>query len=1224
MWQRKQVVISVAAIVVIAIVAAAAILWFQGAREPALTAERARELLHLRNVGLGELENQKIDAGIAAFDQLARELPREAIGRRNLAVARVVALGEEQVVADANAIAAANDALARLRELEGESEEYHWLAFRVAWAEEDHARSATHLDAILQNDARNAAAWYARYRLLKDAPQPPAGPTAVESLTRAVAAGPQNAWLLVEWLREVGFELGQLDAGDPFAIADFPQRLEEARPVVQAFAHIIRTHHRIEPLELLDNAAAAAKEKDWPEAAHNLRMLANVLLPHSVRDRQEVLSHPLEFVLNRFSPALYERFPDLEPQPPSIEVAFRVNPSWDLPEHLAASLGPIRAAAVADFNVDGAKELIVLGDNLLAVLTRGDNGWTSLAQLEVQGYEHLIAVDLDADFDETVLAVHGDGPDGARVPPSKTGCPSADVDFILYGSAGIQLVENLFQPDDRTRTLVARELAGLEAADQPITAVATGDIDGDGDIDLVVCTAAGLAIWSNNGNWSFTDLTDRSSLEGAPRSASRLLAADLDRDVDIDVLVAAGENSGWLENVRHGQLRWRSFSEQFPELSPASDVEILEADGNASWDLLSASARGVQICLTTAPSAGVIRKQECRQVSESPGARMLLLDYDNDGYDDLFTWSDQGAQLLRGLPDARFEPVDLFDPPLPTIEFAEAGDIDGDGDLDLLIVSQGKLSLYENVEGNKNHWIEVALQAQQIKGEQHAASGRVSPYGLGSLLELKMGGRYQAKVVRGQSTHFGIGDFERADVIRVLWLNGVPQNIVQPPANLFVCEQQILTTSCPYLYGWDGEKFVFITDLLWAAPLGLQFAEGVLAPARDWEYLKLPGEKMVPRDGRYVLQLTEELWEAAYFDEVRLIAVDHPADVEVYSNEKVGPAVLAQFKIHAARERRRPAAVVNHRGRSLLDDVAADDGIYAKAFDHKFRQGVVEEHFLEIDLGELEDPQRITLFLTGWVYPPSTSINVALSQGDFLAPPSPPSLEVADGNGGWVAAMPYMGFPGGKTKTIAIDLSGLFQADDYRLRIRTSMELFWDHIFFTVDEEPAEIKTQEVKLLRADLHDRGYSRVVPDPGNGPEQFLYNELSTRQKWPTMFGTFTRFGDVKPLLDASDDRLLVMGAGDEATLEFEALPDPPPGWKRDFLFYSVGWDKDCNLLTVAGEDSGPLPFRSMSSYPWPGDESLPNSPEYREYERTYQTRRQGSSFWKEIRNATPERR
>ena len=83
-----------------------------------------------------------------------------------------------------------------------------------------------------------------------------------------------------------------------------------------------------------------------------------------------------------------------------------------------------------------------------------------------------------------------------------------------------------------------------------------------------------------------------------------------------------------------------------------------------------------------------------------------------------------------------------------------------------------------------------------------------------------------------------------------------------------------------------------------------------------------------------------------------------------------------------------------------------------------------------------------------------------------------------------------------------------------------------------------------------------------------------------KWPAMLGRFTRYGDVLELLTARDDRLVVMCAGDETTLRFAAIDPPPAGWKRDFLLYSVGWDKDANLQTVLGQSSEPLPFQAMS--------------------------------------------
>jgi len=52
--------------------------------------------------------------------------------------------------------------------------------------------------------------------------------------------------------------------------------------------------------------------------------------------------------------------------------------------------------------------------------------------------------------------------------------------------------------------------------------------------------------------------------------------------------------------------------------------------------------------------------------------------------------------------------------------------------------------------------------------------------------------------------------------------------------------------------------------------------------------------------------MTEELWEATYLDRMELIAVDHPAEVDIFSNEKVGPPEIAEFKIHTVRDRRLP------------------------------------------------------------------------------------------------------------------------------------------------------------------------------------------------------------------------------------------------------------------------------------------------------------------------------
>ena len=72
---------------------------------------------------------------------------------------------------------------------------------------------------------------------------------------------------------------------------------------------------------------------------------------------------------------------------------------------------------------------------------------------------------------------------------------------------------------------------------------------------------------------------------------------------------------------------------------------------------------------------------------------------------------------------------------------------------------------------------------------------------------------------------------------------------------------------------------------------------------------------------RYLIPARPSPREAGYLDEVELLAVDHPADVEIYSNEKVGPAKLAKFQIHTVRERRSPVTARNSAGRDVLPDV---------------------------------------------------------------------------------------------------------------------------------------------------------------------------------------------------------------------------------------------------------------------------------------------------------------
>lgn len=1189
------------------------------------------------NVALGRLENQEVAASIPVFEQVSARLPAEPLGHRNLAVARVVALGEAFERVTDERLQQARVALEQLRQVEGESIAWRWLSARVAAAAKDYPRAEAHLAAIVDTQPRNASAWFERFLVRRDATDPNLRQNAFEAIDRAVAIEPQNLFLVVEYLRQLEERLSaelqtinklpedEREAARLRTLAaqgDLGQRWKQLRETIAPLADRLQALTGADVLKLMDEAASGIEAANLEVVSDRAGQVSRLILGMASADLYRIRRHPLEFVLDRFSPAVYEQLGADEAAPPQIAVSFSKR-EFALPEEVQRALKGLVALAVADFDLDGQQDVTVVTGTTVLILGRADDGeqWRPLASANVPaGAVGFVVQDFDLDFDETPAADPATG--AAKRAPSANnraashGCRAADVDVVVYGKDGVTLLENRRDAATGRRTLEAR--AQQWDSLTRVRHVEAADLEGDGDLDLVVAADAGLSLWSNRGDGSFGNITSRSALPPEDFGATAMVAVDWDRDADVDLIVGGKGGVGWLENLRHGQIRWRTLGEGFPTANSVVALEVLDADGNGSWDLVVSDRSGMIVVRTRSPRPGVVQPLEDTESLGGGAASIKSWDYDNDGVLDLVAVRQGELVAYRGIVDGRFEPVEALKPLSGTVERCAMADIDADGDRDLVIGVNKQISIGVNEGGNRNHWLDVGLVARQMKGGEASASGRVNAHGVGSLLEVKTGARYQQAIVRGPVTHFGLGANSSADVVRVVWLNGVPQNIVQPRSDQIVCELQRLTGSCPYLYAWNGKRFEFVTDLLWGAPLGLQAADGVLMPSREWEYLKIDGEQLAAKDGEYVLQITEELWEAAYFDQLKLIAVDHPADVAVYSNEKVGPAEFAKFKIHTVQKPRSPVAATNHRGRDLLPELDERDGVYCKAFDTKLRQGLVEEHFLELDLGDLRNAKRVTLFLTGWIYPSGTSVNVGVSQNAKLVQPKPPALFVGDGNGGWKEALPFMGFPGGKTKTIVVDLSGLFVADDYRVRIATTMEFYWDQLFFTVDEPASELRLTELELTGADLHERGFSRIVHSPHHGPEQFIYHEVSREPKWPPMLGRFTRFGDVTELVQASDDRLAVMGAGDEMTVTFAAPQKPlPPGCKRDFLLYSVGWDKDANLCTVAGETVEPLPFRTMKSYPPQPSERGPIGTEYDEYLRKYQTRQQMDQFWQAVR-------
>lgn len=813
-------------------------------------------------------------------------------------------------------------------------------------------------------------------------------------------------------------------------------------------------------------------------------------------------------------------------------------------------------------------------------------------------------------------------------------------DLLFYGEDGIALVLVGVGP---TLTLL-EEAIGLEDL-REVTSVVPIDWESDGDLDLAIVAGGKLVLRENMGNRKFRDVGALSLLPESTRSVTGLSVVDLDRDVDLDIVVTLKDGVGVLENIQHGQFRYRELFEQVvpPVLAGSQSLCVADVNGDYSWDLFGAGGvAGSQLVLTETEFGKTVQFKRVEELLQG-ASKVLVGDWDNDARIDAFAVSESGVVWLRNGGGGRFTSVQLVGTQAATgggkassggsIPLLAIGDWRGDGWLDLLTVEGGKLTLVSPSPAPDRGYL-----TYRIKGISDAnGGGRNNQYAVGSTVEIYGPFGYQVRLIEDDSVHFGLAN-QNPYSLRTIFVNGLTQGVIDPKPNQMLEEKQVLIGSCPFLYGWNGSRWELVTDLLWNAPLGLQTAKGEVLPDRRWEYLSLPRGLMQPREGAYELRITEELWETAYFDHVALLAIDHPEGTEWISNEKVGPASIAQPLLWGYEGTIDPLRVVDSRGKDWRQEVLVQDGVFAQSFEKQYKQGLVEPSYLEIDFGTVDTSKDAQLILTGWIYPTDTSLNISIDQNDDLELPIPLSLWTPGGDGVLRHSIPFTGFPGGKPKTIVIPLKDAFFSDDHRIRLVHSSQIYWDRIRLGYGkplpiaqrddpQKPSALESHTspgailptklhwLPMASSELHYRGFSREMPRTRHEPHWYDYTTVSTEPAWPPLRGKYTRYGNVQELLAFNDDMLVVMSPGDEMVVRFD-LPreDLPAGWVRDFVLHSVGWDKDAAMNTLEGQSSLPLPFSTMEQYP-PGIADREEGARIDRIHRDTLTREQDASkFWR----------
>jgi hypothetical protein len=804
------------------------------------------------------------------------------------------------------------------------------------------------------------------------------------------------------------------------------------------------------------------------------------------------------------------------------------------------------------------------------------------------------------------------------------------------------------------------------------------DYDHDGDLDLYVtklvpvrlqdtsenvwsetlAPAGGNIMWRNNGNGTFTAAPEVGMVGNTGTVAA--VGTDYNNDRAVDVVLTGGPKGATIfENPREGMFK---VQELWPDRGPerATGVAVLDFDHDGWMDLAFTHSTDPGLTLWRNNHGKRFEHVDFPSPNWVRAYGIAAIDYDNDGWVDLVavgeTKDGKGeVRLFRNLGPDGFKDV-TAETGLDKIQLKEpraiiAGDYDNDGAVDLLITqNHGPAVLLHNEGGNKNNSLRLALKG--LNDNKSAIGTKVEVFSAGLRQKFEV---YGSSGYLGQNSPYltiGLGQAKEADVVRMLWPTGVLQDEIGVAANKRqdFLEMDRRGSSCPTLFAWDGQEYQLVGDMLGAGVVGhwIAASDGKVERniARPTEAIKLDRNSLREKDGKLSFRFMEPLEESVYLDQVKLLAVDHPADVDVYPNEYFGSSPpYPPFKVVFSNnnEARPPAGAWDEHGHNVLPDLIAHR--YFGDFKVLSFMGFTEPHSLELDLGEPYSGGPLWLLMHGEIeYFSATSMYAADQAGVHpLAPyveaedirfgvaqrfsaaisqvPGSAALaaEGKSAKGRWVRVTDDMGFPAGGARTMTADLTGKVPPGTRRIRITTNLQIYWDNILISRTSQETSPETSQdtihdqsarltpLPLARAELNFHGFPLKIEDQPPGNVKYIYEKASATGPYTRPAGAYTRYGDVRLLLDAVDDKFVVFGSGDEVALDFDPakLPALPSGWVRDYFFVANGYEKDMDFYAYRGDTVDPLPFRDMRTYPYPG-QSFPSDAEHLNYLLEYNTR------------------
>jgi hypothetical protein len=322
-------------------------------------------------------------------------------------------------------------------------------------------------------------------------------------------------------------------------------------------------------------------------------------------------------------------------------------------------------------------------------------------------------------------------------------------------------------------------------------------------------------LFRNNRNGTFSDVSEKSKISTKEGKGLGVVAFDYNNDGRMDIFQANDTTGNFLfSNNGDG-----SFNEVALEAGVAFDpngaarggmgVDAADLDGDGHWDLFVTNFSSETNALFHNEGDGTFVETTYKlglgTISiPMSGFGTRFFDYNNDGLLDLF--------VLNGHP---FEPINKVFPQTTYAEppflfenngsdFQEvaaqhgvvlkksyvgrglaAGDLDNDGDLDLLLISVGEPPvLLRNDGGNRNNWLGVRLQGAKSNRDGVGAKVSVTVKGQRKVRQLLGGTSYCS--ASDQRLLFGLKDNQRVDEVEVRWPSGAVSKVRSVAANQYL------------------------------------------------------------------------------------------------------------------------------------------------------------------------------------------------------------------------------------------------------------------------------------------------------------------------------------------------------------------------------------------------------------------------------------------------------